>query len=412
MNIIITGNIGTGKSTVAKQMAKYFPFHKLESVDEMVHEMYFDKNFRSFLRHRFGTTVRSEVSDIVFASQSKRQELEKASMEYLNERISAALSKDNVILEFPLFYEMTGNVRYAGMYGRVVAVTCSQETQIKRVKARDNFSDEKINRIMASQHSNELKAAMSDHVIVNEFDNLIALDSNVRHVALALKCQILEERAHSFFPAANIWDLIKHAYTEPHRHYHTLEHLAFMFDQFDQHKKNIKHQFEVELAIWFHDFVYNTDMPDYGSNERNSVKAMFDHLTHYADDWFGISKLDDDGISVMNRMILAAEFILSTKGHVVKAPSVMADDQARNSNEYFLDIDLGILGTDTSTCDVFDDKIRKEFIQHSEDDFKRGRIQAMNEFEKRPQVFLTNYFHDKYELQARENLKDIIHKWS
>lgn len=407
MNIIITGNIGCGKSTISRELIKHFPKHKLYSVDAMVHEMYDDPAFKQYLQNTFGTVIRSQVSDIVFADPEKRKSLEDRSMLYLTVNISTALNRDGpAILEFPLYFEMGRHYSQ----GPVVAVTCSDAVQMERVKARDNFSEEKIQSIKANQFSTDLKAAMSDYVIANDGGDITA---SVRDLAIKLKTEMLEERAIEFFHSKDIWNAIHAAYTESHRHYHTLEHLVNMFDLFDEHITNIPHPWAVEMAIWFHDFVYDTNQPQYASNEANSVKAMLAMLNPKIPGWPN-HDLSNDNRWLENRetLMLAAEFIMSTKGHKIKAAGIMADDAKRLSNEYFLDIDLSILGASKSICDAFDNNIRKEFAQYPDDQFAKGRAQAMYDFKQRARVFYTDEFHQKHNDYARKNLKTIISKWS
>lgn len=404
MNIVITGNIGCGKSTVMEKLKKEFPNYNYHSVDTMVHELYENTKFNLFLLQTFGTTDRTKVSDIVFKDQSKKTMLEHESLAYLWVAIDSVIKSPNVILEFPLFFEMGAARRY-GKRVKVVAITCSDEVQIARIKSRDNFSDEKIASIRASQLSTELKSALSDFVIQNNGDDL---DGAVGKLATKLRVVALESRANTCFQNEKVWQKIKAAYSQPHRAYHTLEHLAAMFAHFDKHKADIAHPLEVEMAIWFHDIVYDTTADAYGANEANSVKMMFELVAEIGQDERSVfwKKPTTD------QLHRAAEYILSTKGHTVKAPSVLADAASRQSNEYFLDIDLSILGQPPSICDVFDDQIRKEFSQYNVADFSEGRIQAMTAFANRPRIYFTKTFSDQYEAQAKINLQDIIQKWS
>ena len=57
-------------------------------------------------------------------------------------------------------------------------------------------------------------------------------------------------------------------YAEPHRHYHTLQHLDACFAHFDAVRHQAVHPEEVELALWFHDAVYEIRDP---TNETKSA---------------------------------------------------------------------------------------------------------------------------------------------
>ncbi len=52
------------------------------------------------------------------------------------------------------------------------------------------------------------------------------------------------------------------AYAEPHRHYHTQHHIAACLEALDAHRHCAERPEEVELAIWFHDAVYDTRRTD------------------------------------------------------------------------------------------------------------------------------------------------------
>ena len=61
------------------------------------------------------------------------------------------------------------------------------------------------------------------------------------------------------------------AYSTPDRFYHNLEHIHEMFDMVQRLAWNIPLQPEVNLAIWFHDAVYDTRSKD--SEERSAALA-------------------------------------------------------------------------------------------------------------------------------------------
>src|SRR5438552_3220534 len=67
------------------------------------------------------------------------------------------------------------------------------------------------------------------------------------------------------------------AYSEPGRHYHTLDHIASLFRQLDQHGDGLVDRSAVELAIFFHDAVY---VPTRSDNEAASAALARERLTN------------------------------------------------------------------------------------------------------------------------------------
>src|SRR4051812_36368693 len=57
-------------------------------------------------------------------------------------------------------------------------------------------------------------------------------------------------------------------YSEPHRHYHTLDHLLAMLDTLAALPLPAASQPAVQLAVWFHDAIYD---PKASDNEERSA---------------------------------------------------------------------------------------------------------------------------------------------
>src|SRR5262245_28259053 len=71
------------------------------------------------------------------------------------------------------------------------------------------------------------------------------------------------------------FDLLAAAYSAPERHYHNLEHLGEMFRIAARLAPNVADPAEVQLAIWFHDAVYDSRAKD---NEARSAELAADLL--------------------------------------------------------------------------------------------------------------------------------------
>lgn len=51
------------------------------------------------------------------------------------------------------------------------------------------------------------------------------------------------------------WDRIVSAYSEPHRKYHTLDHIYQMFQHYDLNKDSLTDRYACAYAIFFHEYV-------------------------------------------------------------------------------------------------------------------------------------------------------------
>lgn len=160
MRIVVTGSIGTGKSTVCQALLEHMPGYELVSADQMVHDLYANNTqFLEGLQSKFGTTDRKAIARIVFADRPKRVELEALSWAFLAQAVDALFLKENVIFEFPLFFE---HPHWLGCPDVVIVLGCDEQTQRARVYARDGISVEAVDRILAAQLPQAEKAKRAD----------------------------------------------------------------------------------------------------------------------------------------------------------------------------------------------------------------------------------------------------------
>ncbi|WP_080413057.1 dephospho-CoA kinase [Burkholderia ubonensis] len=177
MRIVVTGGIGSGKSTVCKALHALMPGYELVSADQMVHDLYASNaQFRADLVKRFGTAERKEVSMIVFENPARRLELVTLSWAYLAQAVDAVFEKPDVIFEFPLFFE---HPHWLGRPDAVVLVGCDEPTQRARVLERDGISADNFERIKRAQLPLAEKVEKADIYL----DTSGSLDSVLKAVA-------------------------------------------------------------------------------------------------------------------------------------------------------------------------------------------------------------------------------------
>jgi len=69
-------------------------------------------------------------------------------------------------------------------------------------------------------------------------------------------------------PQDALYEQLLARYSEPHRRYHTVQHLDECLAQFAELEADALHPERIELALWFHDAIYDTKRTD---NETKSA---------------------------------------------------------------------------------------------------------------------------------------------
>jgi dephospho-CoA kinase len=191
MRIVVTGGIGSGKSSVSKELVKHMPGYELVNADQMVHDLYVgNAKFRAELVKRFGTAERKEIATIVFANPSRRVELEALSWAYLAQAVDAVFELPNVVFEFPLFFE---HPHWLGQQDAVVLVRCAESVQRERVLARDGISAETFERIKSAQLPVDEKLKWADFAI----DTTDGFDFDCKVFRLATQLTARAELTHA-----------------------------------------------------------------------------------------------------------------------------------------------------------------------------------------------------------------------
>ena len=175
-------------------------------------------------------------------------------------------------------------------------------------------------------------------------------------------------------------DMVK-SYSEHHRHYHNLDHVSACLFEFTEAEHLIPHTFEVWLSIWYHDVVYD---PKEHNNEERSIEYATKTLK-------GI--FSEDALERVSRLIMATRH----------------DVPMRSDDEKFIaDIDLAILGGQRDRFNEYEESIRMEYMWVPEDMFRKGRSEILRRFLERDSIYQTDYFREKYEKVARQNLRHSI----
>lgn len=178
MKIIgITGNSGSGKSTISKLISKNYEA-KIIDADKIAKEM--TKNNGEYLqaiRQAFGNEViknneldRKKLADIVFFNRAEKEKLDGLTFEYVVEEIKKELEVNQnldyqyIILDVPLLFES----KLDKLCDYTIGVIAPKTEKIKRICKRDKLSKEKALQRLNSQPNDEFFTKNCNTVINNE----------------------------------------------------------------------------------------------------------------------------------------------------------------------------------------------------------------------------------------------------
>jgi predicted metal-dependent HD superfamily phosphohydrolase len=171
-------------------------------------------------------------------------------------------------------------------------------------------------------------------------------------------------------------------YAEPHRHYHTARHLDECFAELSAVRGDAARPAEVELALWFHDAIYDTTRHD---NEQRSAE--------WARTVAAQAGLD---ASVGQRV---AALIMATRHDALPADADAA---------VLVDVDLSILGAPPLRFDEYEREVREEYAQVPKAVFRRERRKILRRLLERPQLYNTPQMRESHERRARANLERSV----
>ncbi|MET8431012.1 metal-dependent phosphohydrolase [Nocardia sp. NPDC004860] len=173
-------------------------------------------------------------------------------------------------------------------------------------------------------------------------------------------------------------DLVRR-YREPHRRYHTVEHLAAMLAVIDDLAADAEDLDAVRYAAFFHDAVYAVDGTD---NEEASAR-----LAETALPALGVGA---------DTVAEAARLVRLTGGH--------HPDPSDRNGAVLCDADLAILAADATAYAAYTAAVRAEYAHVPDPLFRSGRAAVLAALAGQPALFRTPTARSRYESAARANL--------
>lgn len=175
----ITGNIGSGKTTVCREFERLgVPVYYADvRGKELMAE---DAKLRAAIIDAFGSESYQPDGGLDRAYLAKRVFGDPAALDHLNSLVHPAVARDAAawqerqtrpytLHEAAIILEIDGANRFDG----VIVVTCPYPIRLARVLQRDSISKEDFDRRAARQWSDERKEAAADYVIKNEGRHLL-----------------------------------------------------------------------------------------------------------------------------------------------------------------------------------------------------------------------------------------------
>lgn len=172
-------------------------------------------------------------------------------------------------------------------------------------------------------------------------------------------------------------DALLERYAEPQRSYHTLRHLDECFARLDRVHARIEHPGEIDIALFYHDAVYDPRASDNEARSAELASLMLERA--------GL------GVEVRDRV---RALILATRHDVLPPPGDAA---------LLVDVDLGILSAAPARFDEYENEIRAEYAWVPEPVFRAKRSALLQSLLARERIFVSGAFDDD-EARARENL--------
>lgn len=178
------------------------------------------------------------------------------------------------------------------------------------------------------------------------------------------------------------------AYAGPDRHYHDQRHIAALLKQSRDHRPALADAVAVDLAIIYHDAVYE---PSRSDNETQSAELARRSLAGLA--------MPEDVIAKVARYIEATKH-----GEATTPPGADSD------LDLLLDLDLSILAAAPADYDAYAAAIRREYAIYPDIQYRRGRADVLGRMLATPALYRTPSLAAAWESRARENLgREIAH---
>jgi predicted metal-dependent HD superfamily phosphohydrolase len=174
------------------------------------------------------------------------------------------------------------------------------------------------------------------------------------------------------------WAALVAAWSEPHRRYHGLAHLAAVLGLVGQLSGDAADPAAVALAAWYHDAVYDPERDD---NEQVSAER---------------ARVGLRGLVPEARAEEVARLVLLTAGH--------APEPGDTNGAVLCDADLAVLAGPPEAYAAYASAVRAEYAHLSDEEFTAGRIAVLEHLLGLPELYRLPAVAGAWTPLARANL--------
>lgn len=178
---------------------------------------------------------------------------------------------------------------------------------------------------------------------------------------------------------AAVYADLRRLFEQGYRRYHTMDHIQDCVRRMDEVSKFLDDRDAVELALWFHDAVYETGA---ATNERKSAELFL--------------SLSEGARPAFRRRVCG---LITATRHIGRVHG--------NDRRFIVDIDLAGFGAPWDEFMRQGALLREESAQ-SDKKYYAGQVFFLSQLQKRSRFFATDYFRDRFEATARDNLRRLL----
>ena len=179
------------------------------------------------------------------------------------------------------------------------------------------------------------------------------------------------------FDVARASDELAGLYGEKHRCYHTMSHVEHCLRQMDFGAKAMGVNDAVEMAIWYHDAIYD---PRSNDNEQRSAELFKQRA----------------------RAVVADEFC-ETVCRLIEVTThknlPVTDDE-----KFVVDVDLSGFGMPWQAFNDDSARVRREISHLNDEQYVAGQSRFLQSLLDRESVYSTDFYRERYETVARANI--------